>query len=247
MASSHTVLLRRAAAPKRVFFRKKRVHFSLTKEVFLDTRKDYGCDDSEDDVCSLWWTRSDLELFKWEASLLVSQVKYDGGLNDCFSQAIESAGRVASCTKNELKLQRKLENLNVDAFLGLWCDGLERGIEKFLRRCISGQRKTNSRTSQKLSYRKTVIIHQARLTDEQLRAKCLSRSRQDRVFARMMGQADAHCALSGLARSSSTFVSPWLRGAKEAGKLVTSSKVALTSVFGGHQSLRHRQFTSKQA
>lgn len=240
MSSFQAPILRRSSSSMRLLFsQKKRVRFSLTKEVFPTAENDWrDCDETT--PTSLWWTRDDLELFKWEASLLVGWIKYDESLRGCISHAAELAGCVAASTKSETKLQRKLVNLSVDPGLSSWCNGLERGIEKYLRRNASRQTINNGRTScPVLTYRKTVIYYQRRLSSEQLRGKCLNISREDRVFACMMGQADAYAAVFSIAAVA-------ICGSKSK-KELTSSRVALANAFGGSHSLRHRQVTSKQA
>jgi hypothetical protein len=171
---------------------KKKVRFTLLPELnFVLATIDNDGMSSDDHI--EWWDSSDIALFKAHVAHMAEQARKNEALSKRIERIYEKA-RVAS-SKDEQTIQRTLETISLDTCLTLW-GSIEplRGVEKYFLTRKYG-RKGGHRSGWKgrcREYRTTVITNQDKLSDEDLRNKCLSLSGQDRVFARMIGEADAH-------------------------------------------------------
>ena len=102
-----------------------------------------------------------------------------------------TTGRVAAVTHGETRLFHKLQTMSVEPCLTSWFSKhSSRGTE---RRVLKRKpcKRIRDRNSKLLDHRQLVLSNQGKLNDEQLRNKSLKLLRKERVFARMMGIADA--------------------------------------------------------
>jgi hypothetical protein len=138
---------------------------------------------------TLWYQPTDFVHFRKQAAIDAKDIKVNmSALVDCVVNAYGAACKTASQTKNEATLSKSLESIDADVRLTFWGHGgHNRGIEKCLRHTIIRKNGLKARTS----YTAIAVTSQLKCDAEELRQKCESHSRQDRIFARMLGEADA--------------------------------------------------------
>lgn len=199
---------------------------------------------------STWWDRFDNDMFRLEASILADNLEFDPVLSKCIRKAYSFAGKIASSAKNEHKLTKRIASINVDHCLVIWCEGSNnRGLENYLKKSTVQKigLKTYRTAESSFYYRMMVIMNQAKMSQEKLRNKCLSLSRQDRVFARMMGDADERAARP---EASTGSPSPGWSVRDRASNNQTGSHSEhsrLTKLMSSANRWSQRQLVSKQA
>lgn len=137
----------------------------------------------------LWYQLTDYLEFRKQAAIDARDIKVNmRALVDCIIDAYGTACRTASKTNNEFVLAKALQNIEADVRLTFWGHGgHNRGIEKCFRNTMARRNGIHAR----LSYTAVAITSQLKCDSDELRQTCESHSRQDRIFARMMGEADA--------------------------------------------------------
>ncbi len=171
--------------------KEKRVRFASSLMTCGNESK--CCDDSQHvDVDLLWWSPTEIKFFKMDAQLLAEQAMHNESLNGSIQHAFECAGRIASATKDEQKLFQKLETMVYESCLSVWLSRhSSRGTERRVLKRSPCKRSRERNNKALLDHRSMVLSNQGKLNQEQLRKKCLQLSRQERVFARMLGIADS--------------------------------------------------------
>ncbi len=135
----------------------------------------------------IWWNRQDLKRFKGKAKdQVISESTKNESLVDCLRKVYKLAGRVASKVSQEDMLFGVLQSVPIGKNLSEWCsENLLRGLERPIRR---------SDLSSFVEYQRTLVKWQHSVDAEELQQISLFLTREDRVFARMLGQGDASAA-----------------------------------------------------
>jgi hypothetical protein len=261
----------------------KRVRFSVMKDdepgsllpIVLDcgdNRDNCVNDDtsfSSDDNC-LWWNAADLKYFKWRMISAAQEALRHPIWKTTLRRIYKANGGIPFFARSEANLFDALQTVKVDpVLLSLWyCEDesakhSRRGLEKYSRVSIlrkngaNGQLQFISKNS--YYYRQMVLSNQNRFSPEHLRQKCLKMSRQDRIFARVLGAADALVACQKFYVHSQSWGSCYpveLNSSDELGKQATDQFKLDSAEFNrqfhvlGHQSTRsfiRRQICPKQA
>lgn len=176
---------------------KKKVRFNLSTALIFYAVNDEGdldesCDQKSPRHHPSWLDDSEIAQLKATVSHKVRQTREDETLSKGIEKIYDWARRLA-ISKDDVAIQRKTQMLSLDTCIALW-GGSEpiRGVEKYFLGVKSkcGQKSGWKRRCK--AYRTMVISHQGKLNEEELRQKCTSLSSQDRLFARMVGEADAY-------------------------------------------------------
>lgn len=139
---------------------------------------------------TIWWQVEDYERFWDAAQLLVRTIRSDDELLDCVTRAYKVAGLVSAKVSDEAKLSQVLTMVRIDhRITALWCGGISfRGLERqFGRKSLlhpGALEKSDNDVS-------STVSKKGNTKDCDLQGICELKSRQDRVFARLMGAADA--------------------------------------------------------
>lgn len=142
--------------------------------------------DAEKEV--IWWQPDDFEEFRVSIKDVVKDTKKNKNVLVGISGVYKFAEMAASNLTDEDKLGKALHKVKVDPLLTLWCTGSSgRGLESLLRKKFTKRTSSMARAS----YMALVITWQGVVGEDDLRKKCMTISRQDRILARMMGEADA--------------------------------------------------------
>jgi hypothetical protein len=220
---------------------------------------------SSDDNC-FWWSAADLKYFKWRMISAAKEALRHPIWRTTLRRIYKANGGIPFFARSEANLFDALQTVKVDpVLLSLWyCEDesakhSHRGLEKCSRVSIlrkngaEGQLQFISKSS--YYYRQMVLSNQNRFSPERLRRKCLKMSRQDRIFARVLGAADAKFACQKFYLCS-LYHPAELNSSVELGKQATDQFKLASAVFNRqiqvleHQSTRsyiRRQICSKQA
>jgi len=157
---------------------------------FLPTRAEL----SDSETRAFWWLPEDYEEFKLTAKLICKEVrrntKYTAGLDAAYRRATRAA--VTIDDENDDEIEGVLKNLNLDLGLAQWCTHghSRRGLERW------GSRMHGLNRGEHAEDAKTEIVKLGDILDDMdlLRLEAEKRTRVSRIFARMMGEADAVAA-----------------------------------------------------
>lgn len=155
----------------------------------------------------VWWSRAELKRFKTKARSQVSSGSTNClSLIDCLHKVHKLAGRVASKISQEDRLYGVLQSVPIGESLSVWCcASLLRGLERPIRRCD---------LSSSVDYMRAVVKWQGTVNAEELRQVSLFLTREDRVFARMLGQGDAYAVEASQTIVSTKLEAPTISLAK---------------------------------
>lgn len=113
-------------------------------------------------------------------------------LANCITYAYDTAERIASNALDETSFTESLEKMEPDFQLLLWCNAVwSRGNEKCILNTITNDEFVKAR----LRHRTRILESQTKCNDEALRLQSENLTGANRVFARMIGVADARVAL----------------------------------------------------
>mmetsp|Transcript_35699 Transcript_35699/g.53219 ORF Transcript_35699/g.53219 Transcript_35699/m.53219 type:complete len:297 (+) Transcript_35699:247-1137(+) len=200
---------------------------------------------SQEERQSVWWTMDDYQEFSETAHHICKEVRRHGALTTGLDEALKRSERAAKMV-DESRVEEVITKISADPGLAQWCTHghSRRGLER------SGSRYHNSfRGVQAQDTRACALLFQSNLSREELRTEYLLRSRSARIFARLMGEADAIAATRtptmALRRwsdlGSTTTSNPQLGGVALPG-YSPSGAPHPSSLIGGHQLiLHHRQ------
>jgi hypothetical protein len=144
------------------------------------------------DKQEIWWQPNEFDEIKSSIKEVVKDTRKNQNICVGISGVCKFAEMAAANVTDEDKLAKALHKVKVDPLLTLWCtSGTGRGLESLLKRKFTKRTCSLARAT----YMGLVITWQGVVSDEDLRRKCMCLSRQDRILARMMGEADAIAVL----------------------------------------------------
>jgi hypothetical protein len=189
--------LRSITFPKRLpgmgRFIKAKTRPNKTKQVRFATSKQCIPSITGDCEAPLWYQPADYTEFRSQSTADAENVKSRmSALANCISYAYETAERIASNALDEICAKESLDKLDPDFQLLLWCNAVwSRGNEKSVLNSIGDDQLAKAR----LNHRTSILQSQRKCDDETIRFQSENLTRTNRVFARMIGVADAQVAL----------------------------------------------------
>lgn len=166
--------------------KKKRVEFARSTEEFAPS-------DFDESLTTRWYQHADYETFRnqsaADAETIVSQMH---ALTKCVSHAYKSAARIALNASDEFSLMEPLKTVGPNFQLLLWCNAAcARSNEKSVLNSLAVENVSRIRAN----HRSLILASQRKIDGHKLRMQSEQVTRKSRVFAHMMGLADACIAL----------------------------------------------------
>jgi hypothetical protein len=155
--------------------------------------------DFGDSLETRWYQHDDYEKFRNQAASDAARIVSGMyALTRCISCAYKAAGRIALNAKNETTMMVAHETLGPNFQLLLWCNAsCTRGNEKSVLNSLVVENATRIRAN----HRRFILSSQRKCDEHTLGLQSERITRKSRVFARMMGTADA-CIAFRLEHSS---------------------------------------------
>ncbi len=204
----------------------RHVHFS-SQIVEISSPSAPSLSLSEDDIASRWWTPMEMTQFRQSAKQSSRDSRLKPWMTKSFERAYSRSRRVAELCddENESKLLLELQNIKVTDDLVDWCQfgHRKRGLERWSSIPHNALRshQVTAAKRQVLALNDAILI---RRTSEKF-------SRTARVFARLVGQADAEAVCNPEPFKQEMELYGYMIYALSSSKITTSSQPASQPIF----------------
>eukprot|EP00543_Licmophora_paradoxa_P015315 CAMPEP_0202460944 /NCGR_PEP_ID=MMETSP1360-20130828/46714_1 /ASSEMBLY_ACC=CAM_ASM_000848 /TAXON_ID=515479 /ORGANISM="Licmophora paradoxa, Strain CCMP2313" /LENGTH=246 /DNA_ID=CAMNT_0049082807 /DNA_START=21 /DNA_END=761 /DNA_ORIENTATION=- len=165
----------------------RRVHFSEDSPYVIEYLPQL-IELTRSEKCAIWWNRAEYDHIGDTARSICKEIRRHCatmtiGLEEAYRQS-----RNASNEIEEYRMEEVIEQLSLNSGLAHWCTHghSRRGLERWSSNSLG-----DSRISDAGRVKKQIVNGQNNFTAEELRQHYLRLSRCARIFARLMGRADA--------------------------------------------------------